>query len=371
MSRASVNCPACKRSLKTAEEPEPGARMRCPYGDCGTVFHYNPAANGAAGDLPAQGEVAPPDDREGYDLMNELLEEGDGPGPNNPGRKPGQKPSAASAVPAGGPPMPEAPLPRLSRSGKTRQGVPGNPFAVASERSKEKLIGGKGVKFGEPRTYLGMLIGFLVLCVGYAGFWVFKYFTDEVSNAGKARADAKAKAYEDAEAKRRKRTEEVIKKFTNQDLATQPAPGGAGVKKTAAAPPPPPPPPPADANIADLRIELESAHLGMFLPGDQRQFLRLVLKISNQSKAAGKTAKWLGTAVKLTLRDSSFQMLAEVERQFEDKTLKSGEAVQQAVFFDRPALGADLTLVVTLPGGPAQGKLGEIAIPASAIQRGS
>jgi len=47
---------------------------------------------------------------------------------------------------------------------------------VPTERSKDKLKGGKGVKLNEPRTHVGVLIGFLILAAGYDGFLALSAF---------------------------------------------------------------------------------------------------------------------------------------------------------------------------------------------------
>jgi hypothetical protein len=329
--------------------------MRCPHADCGTVFRYAPAANGPAQE-DASDQVAPRGDGAEYDLMSNLLAEADGPTATERNPSAGGKPASSRSA--------EPELPRQGRSGSgaraLRQPVAGHPLAQASERSKDKLIGGKGIRFNEPRTYVGVLIGFVILCVGYAGFWMFKHFFDQVNNSEKARADAKAKLVEDAETKRRQRTEEAIRKFTEKSQPVQTQASAAPAAPAPAATPP--------ASAVNLSIEPESAQVGTFREGDPRQFLRIVLKITNQSKVADHKATWSGTGVKLTLRDSAFQTLPEVERQFEDKTLNGGEVIQQVVFFDRPPLGADLTLEVKIPDRLAD-QPHKIQIPATVIQR--
>jgi hypothetical protein len=340
--------------------------MRCPYGDCETVFHYNPAA----AQTPVQEGPAPPGDQAGYDLMTDLLTDDDEPAPvSRISEGPGHGRGVASGpLPAG---AQAQVLPRLGRSGKVRQPVAGNPLAQASERSKEKLIGGKGVRFNEPRTYTGILIGFLILCVGYGAFWTFKYFMDEANNAAKLRADEKAKQIADADVKKKQRMEELIKKVATNSQPVQPSSALAAraPASSASASAASPPAPATTANATNLLIDLESAQLGSFRPGDPRQFLRIVLKVTNQSKVADHAATWPGTGVKLSLRDFAFQSPPLVENRFENKTLKAGEVIQQTVFFERPPLGADLTLELRVPDRLAD-KAYKVSIPAAVIQRG-
>ncbi len=344
MPRVSINCPACKRSLKPAEDPPPGARMRCPYGDCGTVFHYDPAANGAAKEAPALGDVAPPEDSAGYDLLNELLAEDDGPAPSKSKPIPRSTGAAQTSgeefkLPPPGAKVPE--LPRLSRSGSrgNRQPVPGHPLAQSSEASKQALVGGKGVKFNEPRTYMGVLIAFLILAAGYGGFLAFATFWSYYNNAAKRRADDIASKAKEAEDVKKKKFDDAVAKL-------QP-------KQNAAAAPnaPTPAPAAAAANIAALAVTVESVRQGLFFPPDQRQFLEVILRITNESKVANHTATWPGPKVVARLRGTGFVPYQLYAGPAQDVKLTSGQSVHETIYFERTVPGHELTLELTIPAG--------------------
>ncbi len=349
-------CPKCTRPLKAPADLRPGARMRCPHDDCGSVFPYAPPEYGPADD--AQVSL---DEGTEYDVMMDLLAEDDAPPPRQIKPKPGATrniPNALNEPLSSVPPAPESPLPRISRSRATRQPVAGHPLAHASERSKEKLIGGKGVRFEEPRKHTGVLLGFLVLAVGYGGFLVLKHFFDQINNAEKNRVAALKKMADDAEANRRQRAKKVIDEFQAKNAPQQ------KTTKTAA----PPPTLLAPAITATLAVTLESAQIAPYFPNSQQEFLIVMLRVTNDAKVENHSATWPGPSVKVSLRDALFQQPALVQNAFEQKQIAKGQSILQRVVFQRPPKGSDLTLRLEIPEGALNKRICTVEIPASAIR---
>ncbi|MGO9469883.1 MAG: hypothetical protein ACLQIB_45295 [Isosphaeraceae bacterium] len=354
----SFHCPYCKRRLQLPDEIRPGTRTRCPHADCRRIFAYSPAEPGPVDEIPI-------DDSPPVDLMKELIEDEDRPpaGKTTPAARRGDGGLTSPTVPATptAPPVPVPaaagqPLPRSFRSKKTRQPVAGHPLAQASERSKEVLVGGRGVRFDEPRKYTGVFIGFVVAAAGYGAFVFFKYFFDQIHNAEKIRAAAIAKVVDDAEVKRKQKAEKAIREFQAKTAPQQKSLPRAGSTPT------------LPANTAALAVTLESARIGPYFPDNQQEFLIVTLRVANESKVENHTAAWPGPAVNVILRDAFLQQPRLVHKAFEDKKVSKGQPIQQVAVFERPPLGANLTLKVEIPEGLIK-KNCTVEIPAAAIRK--
>jgi hypothetical protein len=328
--------------------------MRCPYPECGTVFRYNPEANGPATDFPARMTLH--EDRARHDLMVDLLNEHEEEkaASSSQGPKASKNPDADGKRSAARSQAPVLPRGGRSTSRKTRQRLPVIPGAQGSEASKEVLIGGKGVRFNEPRVYIGALIAFLVLAGGYGGLLVFSAFWRHYSNVSQRRADDIEKKVKDAEIDKKKKFEAVVAK-------SSPPEGAAGRVKVDA----PTQAAPAILPSGDLTVALESAQVGAFRDGSQQEFLRVVLRITNESKIPAQQPDWSGPDVKARLRDQSFNLYKAVEGPSIRTTVTSDSPAFDTIFFERPVRGADLRLILTVPG---KAKDVEIMIKAADIK---
>jgi hypothetical protein len=330
--------------VKPAEEPPPGAKLRCPYSDCGTVFRYTPGKSSPPPE--AEGGIAPPDDQGEYDLMNDLLAEDEGlaasaPGPQVRGQSGGGGAQRVAAQPQARAPA----LPRLGRPGagsrKIGQPVPGNPLAQASESSKNFLIGGKGVRFNEPRTYMAVLIGVVILAAGYGGFIAFGAFWKYYNNASKQRADDISKKVKAAEAAKEDRRKAAMAKVRASEGAPAPATPATSAPSAPIAP---------TADTVGLAVAVESVRQGAFFPPDAREFLEVILKITNESKVAGHTATWSGPKVTARLRGTGFVPYQCLQGPSQDTKIASGQSISETIYFERTVPGHELTLELTIPG---------------------
>jgi hypothetical protein len=288
--------------------------------------------------------------------MADLLAEDDGPVRTTP-KAAGLSRAMADEDVAMRRPGQTSPLPRLFRSRVTQQPLPGHPLAQASERSKDRLMGGKGVRFDEPRKYMGVLIAFLVLAGGYAGFLGFSAFWNHYSNVAEHRAKTLEKQFKQAEAAKKKRFEDAVraieaKQAPKQDNSTA---GKAG--------------PAAGANTAHLAVAIESVRQGVLFPPDQREFCEVKLRITNESKVASYKAAWPGPNVQAMLRDAMLNRYQVLQPPARDATIASGESVQDTLYFERTVPGQTLTLELTIPQGTTTTKT-KLQILPSQIQKG-
>jgi len=333
----SFNCPYCQKRLQLPEGIAPGTRTRCPHAGCRRIFAYSPGDTGSS----EEGEI-PIDDSPPVDLMKELIEDVDRPPAvkTNSRARRGEGDPAGHLVPSPSTPAaakPGQPLPRSFRSKKTRQPVPGHPLAQASERSKVVLIGGKGVRFDEPRKYMGVLIGFLILAAGYGCFWGLSWVVHYMNNTAEIRAANLKKQYEAGEALKKQKLEDLLRRAAGKTVPDRDVPAQKQ-----------PAPSPA-VNTANLDVALVSARLGPFYPGSQLDFLKVTLRITNKSQVAGYKAAWPGPKVTATLRDSSFNHYKLVQPPAQDKTIASGQSLEDILVFERTVPGAELTLNLTIP----------------------
>jgi len=91
-----------------------------------------------------------------------------------------------------------------------------------------------------------------------------------------------------------------------------------------------------------------------------------VLRITNESKVPAHKPDWRGPDVKARLRDQSFNLYKAVEGPSIRTTVSSDSPAFDTIFFERPVRGADLRLILTVPG---KAKDVEIAIKARTSSR--
>jgi hypothetical protein len=250
-------------------------------------------------------------------------------------------------------------LPRLGRSGsgRSRQPVAGHPLAQASERAKRVLIGGKGVRFDDPRKYTGVFIGFLVLALGYGCFVGLKAFFHSIEGAGAKRAASLDKRIKDADEAKQKRFDGVLARTKSQQ---NPNAGSAAAPEAVA---------PVAASTAQLLIDIESVRQGQLFPPDQREFLEVNLRVKNESKVLTHKAAWSGPKVKATLRDVAFNHYQLLQPPAQDKMIASGESIRESIYFERVVPGNELTLDLMIPEGAMTAKK-QFKIPPANIKNG-
>jgi len=326
--------------LQLPEEIRPLTKTRCPHADCRRVFAYSPTETGSAEEIPI-------DDGLQVDLMKELIAEEESAATVVTNRElRGHNGGVPDEPVPAGPAAPGQPLPRSFRSRKTRQPVPGHPLAQASERSKEKLVGGKGVRFDEPRKYMGVLIGFLILAAGYGCILAFHAFWTYYSNTADHRAKNIEKLAKDAELAKKRKFEDAKKRLESAALGDE-----ATKKPNQAVPAPKQSAPPVPVNTANLDVSVVSARIGLFFQGSQQDFLKVTLRITNTSRVAAHKAAWPGPQITATLRDSSFNHYKVVQPPAQDTTIASGQSIEDIMVFERTVPGAELTLGLTIPDG--------------------
>jgi hypothetical protein len=169
----SLKCPDCGEITQTAQAVRPGDNVPCEH--CGQAIAIRPARREPVQEAAVGGSLEP-------DLLRELLAGEESP------------PGAATSNPAkrryGG-------LTNQALSADTGTDPPfvRNPLAPASARSKDQLIGGKGVRFIGPREFMAVVIFFGVAAVGNGVFWGLHGVVKETEKAGDRFAEQKKKGY--------------------------------------------------------------------------------------------------------------------------------------------------------------------------------
>src|SRR5262249_43021881 len=132
------------------------------------------------------------------------------------------------------------------------------PPAPASSRSKELLIGGKPVRFDEPRKYTAVALIFGLMVVGYGCFWGLHGLFKRIEDEGKKAAERKEARYQaSAKASSEKLKALRSKSSTSAQSQIDPpspiiAPSTPTQARTVA---------PAAAVIGEMEVKVEKAEL--------------------------------------------------------------------------------------------------------------
>ena len=105
-------------------------------------------------------------------------------------------------------------------------------MALKSERTKDRLRGGKPQRFEGSRKFLTAIVILVVAGIGYLFFWLFYDFAKAAGNSQKLAQEEKAKKYQEAQRKPPKVAEKSKVKLP--DVA--PKPVDATPRTTAPAP---------------------------------------------------------------------------------------------------------------------------------------
>ncbi len=168
----SLKCPDCGEITQTPRAVRPGETIPCDH--CGGDIPIRPARKGSVEDAPVGASLEP-------DLLRELLDGEDAPPLARTGKPP--KTSYHSVTNE-----------RLPAAAGTDQPFVRNPLAQAAASSKERLIGGKGVRFVGPREFMAAVLIAAVAGVVYFCFWGLHDVVKETEKAGDRFAKQKEEA---------------------------------------------------------------------------------------------------------------------------------------------------------------------------------
>jgi hypothetical protein len=143
-----LNCPSCGRPSQTTKAVSPGKKLRCPEG--GFVFQFRASKSDRVQETPA-GSIEP------GPLRDLLADDGRATGVVRSGGA-WKRDRGATNEP-------------ITLRSETHQPFSRNPLAPASERSKDRLIGGKPVRFTGPREFTAVVLMVAVMAVVYLCFW--------------------------------------------------------------------------------------------------------------------------------------------------------------------------------------------------------
>jgi hypothetical protein len=169
----SLKCPVCSEITQTAKVIRPGDKIPCEH--CGADIPVGRPRRDPVEEAPVTGAMEP-------DVLRKLLaEEEDSPGTVTTKKA---KPAYRSVT--------NEPLPPPSGND---QPFVRNPLAPAGARSKDRLIGGKGVRFTGSREFMAVVIIVAVAGVAYLSFWGLHGVVKETEKAGDRFAKEKEKAF--------------------------------------------------------------------------------------------------------------------------------------------------------------------------------
>jgi hypothetical protein len=311
----------------------PVAKVRCRH--CKAVFPYRPSEDDSVDDIPYI-EPAPPG------LLRAIFTATDR---STPGDTCDEVRGRYSGV-------------TNQRLG-SRQVIVAHPLAPASERSKDRLIGGKPVPFTESRQFMAVVLIFLLLGIGYAGFVGLSMIVKYLDEVPRMKA-ANLKKRLDPKAGMAKKASSTTGKI--QAPAPAPAPEPAPTITRATAPMP--------LRIDGVEVCVEDARVGKRDQIDKEERLVITVRITNLSPRNVKYRPWSEPANGLLLRELTPNMLRHAligPPALDETVLKPGQAIYDYLVFEptSPFFGLELDL----PAWPVGRDQLQFLIPANFIQR--
>jgi hypothetical protein len=183
----SLKCPQCGHITQTTRAAEPGDKVRCAY--CRRVIRVRHPQSDLVEDPAIGGSMGP-------ELLRELLAPEDRPTQDGTSNQAQNRYRSVTNEP-------------LSPDSSANEPFSRNPLAPASARSKDRLIGGKGVRFTGSREFTAVVLIVGVMAVGYLVYWGLHGLYRDIEKASDRFAVHKEKGYNPATGSATKRTSKV------------------------------------------------------------------------------------------------------------------------------------------------------------------
>jgi hypothetical protein len=247
MALTTMKCPECGKVARTAKAVSPGTNVRC--SGCKAVFPFRSSADDAFDGLSDFDENPAP--------LRERL---------GPVRSMSRDDASDKVVGRYGGTSNQALDPDRD--------ITIDRMALKSERAKDRLRGGKPLRFEGSRKYIAAGVIVVVMGIGYIFFWLFYDFAKEAGNAQKLAQEAKSRKLQ-GEQKPEVKISDKSKEPLARELPT-PKPAQPTVRATA----------PAPVRINDLVIGISAAkitRIAMSKGGNNNYYLTLSVQIDNRS----------------------------------------------------------------------------------------
>ncbi len=215
-----------------------------------------------------------------------------------------------------------------------------NPTALAARSSKERLIGGKQVRFGESRYQMAVVLTVVLLGVGYASFvglsWLWRYIQSQ-SDTAKNYREEMAKA--EAVAAKKK----AGKGVTPAEPATPPPPQ-ALVKADAGKP----------VKVGDWEVCVQKAEVGRLEGLGILPQMFITVRVTNLAPGPRSYRYWSKPGKNTAIRNQNLSPIGlnpvaapkEAERKMASK-----ETYDDVLVVDGAAAKFELDVTLLLPGG--------------------
>jgi len=328
-----LECPKCGQVAQTTKVVSPGAKVRCCR--CTAVFLYRPSEDDSVDDIPYIEPAGP-------GLLRAFFTSTDRSTPVDTSDEVRGRYRGVT-----------------NHKLASQQDIVAHPLAPASERSKDRLIGGKPVPFTESRQYTAVVLIFLLLGIGYAGFvgisMILKYL-DEVPRM-KA---AKLKDRLDPNAGPAKKAQGTNGKVQSPAPAWTPEPAPTITQATA----------PMPLQMDDMEVCVHDARVGKRDQIDTEERLVITVRITNVSSRNVKYRPWSDPANGLILRDLTPNTIRHAligPPALGETVLKPGQTIYDNLVFEpTPRL---FGLELDLPAWPLGRSRLRFLIPVKFIQR--
>ncbi len=341
--KTAVECPHCKNVGQTTRVIQNGAKLRC--SQCRRVFRYGLVESDTEDALRSIGDMEIRELRKFITPPNE-----------SPRVAKHDKSNDRYLGVTNAPFASNSPTPAVSRDQPNdrsrRPTIPPlveYPLAPASERSKDVLMGGKPVRFENPRNYMSAALIVLLMFTGYQGaMWTWGWIT-----------------YLDT-------TGEIIQTDKNNRFLAEPDKSDKKSPNPKTVVPPDPEPRTAAGNASrtnDLEVHVTEAREAVLEQFNNEKRLLITLCITNSSGKYAKYPCWSHPANGLILRSLNPDLKRYELKGPEGKTervMKPEEKVLETLIFSPTPRTSALELELPLWGGL---ETFQFSIPAEFIQR--
>jgi hypothetical protein len=345
-----LQCPHCGHAARSTKVVPAGAKVTCPK--CEKKFPYRPPGDGPVADGP-KGAIEDIPLAQDISLAELLAGEeressaGRGVGQRVTGRPPRVKPTfddrEARALPAV-----DDDEPRARYESVTNSKIADNPLALAARSSKERLIGGKQVRFGDTRYKVAVVLTFVIGAALYFGFWAYRGLQKDIETAGEKAREERQRLAESGGAKPKPKATgkseapegPAIKGSTKGVAAAAPA----LVKGNAGTP----------VKIGDWEISVPKAELGRYEFLDPFERLIITVRVTNNAAGPRSYRYWSRPGRNTTIQNQNGAMISLIPGlapKEEERKMKSKESYDDILVVESGAAKFELDLTLLFPDG--------------------
>jgi hypothetical protein len=346
-----LQCPHCGNAARTAKDVPPGAKVTCTR--CRQKFPFHPTANSPGDDTT---EVAIETIPLAELLAVEERESSRGPVGPRAGRPPRVRPALDDREARALPVDDDEPVARYDSV--TNSKLVDNPLALAARSSKEKLIGGKPVRFNDSRYKVGIVLVFAIGAAAYLGFWAFHALYHDIETAEVKAREARQKLVESS-GPNAKKTPGKSKAGAEAKSKSKSTPTPAPALAPAPAPALPPPSTAlvngnagTAVRLGDWEVSVPKAEVGQFAALGPQNYLFITVRVTNHAPGPRTYRYWSKPGRNTAISNENlafFSLVPGTAPQDAERRMTSKETYDDVLVVEAAAARFELNVTLRLP----------------------